>query len=175
MALWMASLPANYACARGAEPLVRTARLTRSPKRRYVETGQMIIDAMTPGALVPGHAGYRTVRHVRLMHAAVRHVLLHADEIDGAREAGIEPWDHSFGVPINQEDLLGCLLSFSVVGIESLDRSGVRLSPDEREAYVHVWNLVGHQLGIADGLLPLDWADSKLLWERVKKLEYAAE
>jgi len=173
MALWMASLPANYACAKGAEPLVRTARLTRNPKRRYVETGQMIIDAMTPGALEPGARGYRTVRHVRLMHAAVRHVLLRAEQIPGAQAAGIEPWDDALGVPINQEDLIGCLLSFSVVGIESLERSGARLSEADREAYVHAWNLVGYQLGIRNGLLPLDWADSKLVWERLKKLEYA--
>ena len=78
MALWMASLPADYACAKGAEPLARTARLTGKPKRRYVETGQMIINAMTPGALETGALGYKTIRHVRLMHAAVRHLLLHA-------------------------------------------------------------------------------------------------
>ncbi len=173
LGLWMASLPADYACARGAEPLVRTARLTRSPKRRYIETGQMIIDAMTPDALAPGANGYVSVRRVRLMHAAVRHVLQHADEVVGARAAGIEPWDTPlFGVPLNQHDLLGCLFSFSVVGIDALKRAGVRLSDDDAEAYIHVWNLVGHQLGIEEGLLPLDWTDAKTLWESQKKNEY---
>ena len=72
MGLFMASLPADYAFAKGVQVLAATTRLSRDPKRRYVETGQMIIDAMTPGALDPGEAGYRAVRHVRLMHAAVR-------------------------------------------------------------------------------------------------------
>ena len=81
MALWLASLPADYACAKGAEPLVRTARLTGKPKRRYVETGQMIINAMTPGALETGALGANTIRHVRLMHAAVRHLLLNAEDL----------------------------------------------------------------------------------------------
>jgi hypothetical protein len=173
MGLWMASLPADYACARGAEPLVRTARLTRNPKRRYVETGQMIIDAMTPGALDPGQRGYRTVRHVRLMHAAVRHVLLRTDEIRDAGAGQIEPWDSALGVPVNQEDLLGCLFSFSVVGLESLKRSGVRLSAQDAEAFVHAWSLIGHQIGIRDDLLPLDWSDSEALWDKICGREYA--
>ena len=175
MGLWMASLPADYACARGAEPLVRTARLTRSPKRRYIETGQMIIDALTPNGLDEGARGYRTVRRVRLMHAAVRHVLLHSREIVGARSAGIEPWDtKKLGVPLNQHDLLGCLFSFSVVGVESLKRAGVPLNEADAEAYVHAWNLVGHLIGIEDGLLPLDWTDARTLWETHKKDEYKA-
>jgi hypothetical protein len=169
----MASLPADYACAKGAEPLARTARLTRNPKRRYVETGQMIIDAMTPDALEPGGRGYLTVRHVRLMHAAVRHVLLNSSEIADSETTPVEPWDDALGVPVNQEDLLGCLFSFSVVGIQSLRRSGVRLREGDVESYIHAWNLIGHQIGIRPGLLPLDWVDAKALWDRICVLEYA--
>ena len=123
-ALWMAALPTTYACAHGAEPLVRTARLTRQPKRRYVETGQMIIDAMAPGALDPGARGYASVRHVRLMHASVRYVLTHPGCLPAGTDADPEPWDPSFGLPLNQEDLLGCLFAFSVLSIRSLARSG---------------------------------------------------
>ena len=171
--LWMASLPADYACARGAEPLVRTARLTRNPKRRYVETGQMIIDAMTPGALEPGDLGYVTVRRVRLMHAAVRHVLLHVAEIEGAAEKGIVEWDDVLGVPINQEDLLGCLFSFSVVGIQTLQRSGIRVNDADAEAYIHAWNLIGHYVGIDANLLPLGWDDAQKVWQIIQQREYA--
>ena len=173
MALWMASLPADYACAKGAEPLARTARLTGKPKRRYVETGQMIINAMTPGALETGALGYETVRHVRLMHAAVRHLLLHVEDLRTPAGDPIEAWDDALGVPLNQEDLLGCLFSFSVVGLDSLRRSGVRINESEAEAYIHTWNLVGHQLGIRSDLLPLDWADSEAIWGHIKARAYA--
>jgi hypothetical protein len=172
MALWMASLPADYACAKGAEPLARTARLTGKPKRRYVETGQMIINAMTSEALEPGALGYTTIRHVRLMHAAVRHLLLHTEDLRSPAGDPIEPWDDSLGVPLNQEDLLGCLFSFSVVGIDSLRRSGVRVDDAGAEAYIHAWNLVGHQIGIRSDLLPLDWTDSKSIWEHIKSRAY---
>jgi ER-bound oxygenase mpaB/B'/Rubber oxygenase, catalytic domain len=172
MGLFMASLPADYAFAKGVQALGRTARLTRDPKRRYVETGQMIIDVMTPGALDPGRNGYRVVRHVRLMHAAVRHVLLHLAEIERDAVAPIEPWDDALGKPINQLQLLGTLFSFSVEGIKALKRSGVRLSTYQMEAYIHVWNLVGHQIGIQNDLLPLSWADSQELWDHRRRTEY---
>ena len=173
MALWMASLPADYACAKGAEPLARTARLTGKPKRRYVETGQMIINAMTPGALETGALGYKTIRHVRLMHAAVRHLLLHGQDLRSPAGDPIEAWDDALGIPLNQEDLIGCLFSFSVVGVDSLRRSGVRVDDSEAEAYIHAWNLVGHQLGIRSDLLPLDWADSEAIWGHIKARAYA--
>jgi hypothetical protein len=173
MALWMASLPADYACAKGAEPLVRTARLTGRPKRRYVETGQMIINAMTAGALEQGALGYETIRHVRLMHAAVRHLLLNAQDLRSPGGDPIAPWDMALGIPLNQEDLLGCLFSFSVVGIESLRRSGISVDDSEAEAYIHAWNLIGHQMGIRADLLPLDWADSQAVWSHIKRRAYA--
>jgi ER-bound oxygenase mpaB/B'/Rubber oxygenase, catalytic domain len=172
MGLFMASLPSDYAFARGVQVLAGTGRLTHNPKRRYVETGQMIIDVMTPGALEPGGVGYQAVRHVRLMHAAVRHVLLHLDEIEQEGGPAMAPWDPELGLPINQLQLLGTLLSFSVVGIKALGRSGVRVSSHQAEAYIHVWNLVGHQMGIREDLLPLSWEDSKALWERRSRNEY---
>lgn len=172
MGLFMASLPADYAFAKGVQALARTTRLTRDPKRRYVETGQMIIDVMTPGGLDPGHPGYVVVRHVRLMHAAVRHALLHGSDIEQEGGPALGPWDSELGLPISQLQLLGTLFSFGVQGIESLRRSGVRLSPYRSEAYIHAWNLVGHQLGIRDDLLPLSWEDSQRLWDERRRREY---
>jgi hypothetical protein len=172
MGLFMASLPADYAMSKGVQVLARTARLTHNPKRRYVETGQMIIDVMTPGALQPGGTGYRAVRHVRLMHAAVRHVLLHLDEIEDEGVSPIAPWDVGLGLPISQLQLLGTLFSFSVEGIKSLRRSGVPLTAYQTEAYIHVWNLVGYQIGILGDLLPLSWEDSQTLWDEGRRREY---
>ncbi len=172
LGLWMASLPADYAGADGALPLVLTTRLTRNPRRRYLETGQMVINVMTPGALEPGALGDRTVRHVRLMHAAVRHLLVHVSDIDSTSDARLPPWDAALGTPINQGDLLGALLAFSVVGIRCLDRSGVHLDRADAEAYIHTWNLVGHQMGIRSDLLPLDVADAEAVFEQICAREY---
>ncbi|MBV8463363.1 MAG: DUF2236 domain-containing protein, partial [Acidimicrobiales bacterium] len=174
MGLFMASLPSDYGFAKGVQALARTARLTRNPTRRYVETGQMIIDAMTPGGLDPGGRGYRTVRHVRLMHAAVRHVLVHLHEMEETGGPDLPPWDPADGLPISQLQLLGTLFSFGIQGVEALRRSGVSLSDRRAEAYIHAWNLVGHQMGIIDELLPLSWEDSRTLWDQRRAgTEYA--
>jgi hypothetical protein len=165
--LFMASLPMTYACANGAEPLVRTARMTSNPKRRFLETGQMIIDAMSPNGLAPGARGYKTVRHIRLMHASVRHTLTHPEVIEVAGGPALAPWDDALGVPLNQEDLLGCLLAFSVLGLRSLDQCGINLKEREVEAYVHAWNLVGYQIGVREDLLPLNHADATIVANRI--------
>ncbi|HUY43317.1 MAG TPA: oxygenase MpaB family protein [Acidimicrobiales bacterium] len=165
--LFMASLPMTYACAKGAEPLVRTARMMSNPKRRFLETGQMIVDVMTPGALMPGKRGYETVRHVRLMHAAVRHTLTHPGDVERLSGTNIEAWDLNLGEPLNQEDLLGCLLAFSVLGLRSLQQAGIKIEPLDAEAYVHAWNLVGFQIGVRPDLLPLNLADATEVANRI--------
>ena len=172
MALFMASLPADYAFAHGVQVLGATTRLTRDPKRRYVETGQMIIDAMTPGGLRPGARGHCSVRHVRIMHAAVRYLLLHPLELAELGGPDLGLWDQTLGVPINQLQLMGTLLSFSVQGIEGLGRIGVHLDGARAEAYIHTWNLIGWQMGVLPDLLPLGWADSRQLWDQRRKDEY---
>ena len=106
------------------------------------------------------------------MHAAVRHVLMNPAQAELEGAAPMEPWDPALGVPINQLQLLGTLFSFGVMGVKALQRSGVRLAEEQAEAYIHVWNLVGYQLGIRADLLPLSFHDSKALWDLRRKREY---
>jgi hypothetical protein len=169
LGMWMASIPAGYAGARGAEVLTHTSRLLSDPKRRFIETGQFIIDVMTPGGLEPLADGSRDIRHVRLMHAAVRQLL-----ITQVPDDGMPPFDVArFGHPINQEDLLGTLFTFSLIGLRVLDRVGVRVSNDDAEAYVHVWNVIGHLLGVRSDLLPLGRADAEVVFERIQRRNYS--
>ncbi len=168
LALWMASIPAGYAGAKDAVVLERTAQLVSHPRRRFLETGQFVLDVMTKGGLHDDGVGAADIRHVRLMHAAVRHMLQHEadvhDHLDG--------WDPAFGVPLNQEALLATQFTFSVVGLRSLQRFGVNVSDREKEAYIHLWSVIGHMMGVRDDLLPLDFADSSTVWDRITAKEY---
>ncbi len=168
LALWMASIPAGYAGARDAVVLQRTAELVSHPKRRFLETGQFVIDVMTAGGLAPDGAGTADIRHVRLMHAAVRYMLQHE-----AADLGAPAWDPSDGVPLNQEALLATQFTFSVVGLRSLKRFGVNISEREAEAYIHLWSVIGHLMGVRADLLPLDHAASEVVWDRIMAKEYA--
>ena len=167
LALWMASIPAGYAGAKDVVVLARTHELMSQPKRRFLETGQFVIDVMTHGSLEPGAKGLSDIRHVRLMHAAVRHMLTH--EVDGV---DVPKWDHSTGEPINQMALLATMFTFSVVGVESVGKFGVHLTDDEKDAYAHAWSIIGSLMGIRDDLLPLDFADSQTVWNSIKRTQY---
>lgn len=151
------SLPASYAARKGVQVLHRTTRLQSSAHRRVVETAHMVMDVMRPGGLAPAGTGVRTAQKVRLMHAAVRHLLL-------------QDWDAELGVPINQEDLAGTLLTFSYVVVDGLRKLGLDLEHAEVEAYFHAWNVVGHIMGVREDLLAATEAEGRelndLIWRR---------
>jgi len=157
-ALGFYALPASYAARRGAQVLHRTGYMSKRPARRVFETVQMVVDVLSPGGLAPEGRGVRTAQKVRLMHAAIRRLLRH----DPAR-----PWDDELGVPINQEDLAGTLMTFSLLVLEGLERLGLELSSAEREGYLHTWMGVGRILGVRGELLPASVAEARELTVRI--------
>jgi hypothetical protein len=148
-ALFTASLPLSYTAVDGAQVLIRTAELVSHTRRRIAQTGEMLLDVMgandPPGSVpfAPDTASFRAPHGVRLFHAAVRHMLAHDPAYD--RE--------QLGEPINQEDLLGTLLTFSVVVLDALQRFGVPLDERDRDGYTRLWLTAGYLLGIDPDLL----------------------
>lgn len=159
------SLPADYAAKKGVQVLYRTGRLMTNPVRRVFETTQMVVDVMAPGGLGPQGRGLRTAQKVRLMHAAVRHLLQHEESL---------PWDPAFGVPINQEDLAGTLMSFSFLVLDGLDRLGIELTKADRDAYFQAWMAVGRVMGVRDELIPADLAQASALTQLIHQRQVVA-
>jgi hypothetical protein len=147
------ALPFCYLGRNGVPVLAMTNRLGSNPTRRIVETAQMVVDVMRRGGLTTdGGRGRLTIQKVRLMHAAIR------------RLAPMSPaWKTEFGLPVNQEDLVGTMLSFSWVTLDGLQKIGVELTDNDRDAYIHCWNVVGHLLGVHDDLLPASTAEARNL------------
>jgi hypothetical protein len=156
VALVCAALPTCYAGAQGVQVLALTARLQTDTKRRIVETAQMVVDVMSPEGLEPDAWGIRDAQKVRLMHAAVRHLI---------RRSG--QWKPEWGQPINQEDMAGTLLTFSVVTIRALAKLGYTLSAREAQAYYHAWRVVGYIMGVDERLLPEELADGERLADTI--------
>jgi hypothetical protein len=172
--LLLASLPEAYAGAKGVQVLHLTARLATDTRRRLMETLQMVVDVMTPGGLLPGAAGYRDARRVRLMHAAVRHLIRTDPRVPATCDPTVAPrWCADWGVPVNQEDLLGTLMTFTVTVFEALARMGITVEDDAAEAYLHAWSVVGHLLGIREDLLPIDRAGAEALAAAIRRRQYA--
>ncbi len=173
--LLLASLPEAYAAAKGVQVLALTARLATDPRRRLVETTQLTVDAMSVGGLDVGARGYTAVRRVRLMHAAIRYLIAHDPLVTHTCDPSVpHRWCPGWGTPINQEDLLGTLVTFTTVVLESLERFGVHLPEADAEAYVHAWSLAGHLLGIDPDLLPFDVATARRVQEVVRARQFAA-
>jgi hypothetical protein len=173
--LLFASLPEAYAAAKGVQVLRLTARLATDTKRRLVETTQMVVDVMAPGGLAVGGTGYQDARRVRLMHAGVRYLILNDPLVIrtcAADERGPH-WCADWGQPINQEDLLGTLMTFTRVIFQALARLGIDLGEDDARAYLHSWNVVGHLLGIRPDLLPIDLGSAVELTDAIRRRQYA--
>jgi hypothetical protein len=154
------SLPAAYAARKGVQVLHRTGQLSTRVNHRLMLTAQMVLDVMSPGGMGAGGRGIRTAQKVRLMHAAVRHLLLYNRH---------SPWDtEDLGVPINQEDLAGTLMTFSYHILHGLDMLGLSLTDEEREAYLDSWQAVGLLMGIRPEMIPDTFADAKILTDTIE-------
>jgi hypothetical protein len=117
VALATASLVYCYAGYPGVKVLTFSRRLDHDAVRRVGETAQFVLAVMTPGSLHPGGRGIRKIQKIRLLHAAIRHLV----SSSGRWGVGGD------GVPICQEDLAGTLVSFSWIVVDALRKLGVRV------------------------------------------------
>jgi ER-bound oxygenase mpaB/B'/Rubber oxygenase, catalytic domain len=146
VALATASLVYCYAGYPGVKVLTFSRRLDHDAVRRVGETAQFVLSVMSPGSLQPGGRGIRKIQKVRLLHAAIRHLIA-----TGGR------WDtDGDGVPICQEDLAGTLMSFTWVVVEALRKLGVRVEDREAEDYYYRWRVIAEMMGIAPVAIPAD-------------------
>lgn len=159
------SLPASYAAKKGVQVLHRTGYLEGRPNRRIYETAQMIIDVMSPGGLGPEGRGIRSAQKVRLMHAAIRHLILHDKE---------NPWDPSWGVPINQEDLAGTLATFTYVIMDGLAKLDISVPPEAQQSYLDAWGVVGRIMGLVPELIPANIEEARTLTELIQQRQIEA-
>ena len=161
VATFHAALPSSYIAVKGVQVLYLTARLATNPRRRIVETAQFLMENMAPDALAPGGTGIRNCQKVRLMHAAVRRLI---------HQSGL--WNPEWGEPINQEDLGGTLLTFTTQSYEGLERVGITLDPEDMEANLHAWKVIGHLMGVQPEMMAHDIADAKAQMTAIKRRQY---
>mgnify|MGYP000663399961 CR=1 FL=1 len=168
MLLFCKALPMTYTCGKGAAVLVHSGRMTQKTlnngenfsviNRRVMETAQFILNVMAPGGFEPGGKGLRTAQKIRLIHACIRYFLVSSG------------WDSKVnGLPINQEDIAGTLMSFSYAMIEGLEQMGLDVSLQDKEAYLHCWNVVGYFIGLREDLMPTDLESARQLTDAILK------
>lgn len=137
------SLMNGYHSSAAVKPLMHTGRLDRAAPRRLAETGRFLVETCQDGGLERFAPGRMTTVRVRLMHAIVRQMLLR----DGTWRT--DEW----GLPINQADMVGTVLEFSLLLLEGCRMMGFHFEPKESEAVVHLWRYVGYLSGVDPRLL----------------------
>ncbi len=126
--------------------------------------------------------GYITAKKVRFLHASMRYMLMQPDRFKpwGSKDKPQtfaeylsqvqKPWDNmALGVPVNQEDMAYTLLTFGLVIPRGLEKWGVPLSREQKEAFLHLWRVIGYTMGINSELLTDNWEDAESLYEAIQK------
>ena len=157
------SLLEAYACPRGVQVLATTYRLEQDPYRRLGETLQWILLIQDPRGWAVGGTAVNAVLKVRLMHAAIRYLILTHRSESGA------PWNQDvYGVPICGEDLLGMLMGFAAVPIRDLPKLDVGIGREDAEAQIHLWCVVGALIGVNAEFLPNSLREARELVETIE-------
>ena len=138
------SLVVGYASPGGNKPLVFSGRLKESASRRLNETARFVQAVCRRGGMRRFSDGFHITVKVRLMHAQVRRMLLRSGKWEGA----------NWGAPINQHDMAGTTLLFSLSVLEGLRLFGVKMTRDEAESYMALWRYVGRVIGVDADILP---------------------
>lgn len=152
------SLPYCYMAANGAKVLYASERIRNNTTQRLRETGFFVLEAMQADT----KKRIETCKKIRLMHAAARFFVQQKQEWQTAQ----------WGVPINQEDMAGTNLSFSLIVIRGLRKMGIATTADDANAYIHHWNVIGHFLGIDEDLLPTNTTAAHQLEKKISQRQF---
>lgn len=159
--LGLLSLPYCYTAANGARVLYLSEKIRKDTTKRLYETAIFVWEVMAPDAFESGGKGFTEVLKLRLMHAAVRCYTLESGK-----------WDDTWGHPVNQEDMAGTNLSFSLIVIRGLRKLGLTVSQADQQAFMHLWNVIGFLSGLQEDLIPRDPKMAQLLDHAISKRQF---
>ena len=159
--LGLLSLPYCYTAANGAMVLYLSELIRKQTTKRLYDTAVFVWEVMGPNAFGDDGNAYEEILKVRMMHAAVRYY---------TQESG--KWDAAWGLPINQEDMAGTNLSFSLIVIRGLRMLGYSVSQEDQAAFMHIWAVVGYLTGLDKDLIPDNSKTAQQLDAAIKRRQF---
>ncbi|EPH43136.1 oxygenase MpaB family protein [Streptomyces aurantiacus] len=118
-------------------------------KDRIAKTAKLGYDVGDLDAFQPQGSMIVTAVRTRLVHAAVRNLL--------PKSPG---WTDTSGgqkIPISQADVMVTWHSLATFVMRKLNDWKVPVSRAESDAYLHVWQVTAHMLGVRDEYIPATW------------------
>jgi hypothetical protein len=165
------SLPEGYAAPNLSIILNLSGLLRTHPYKRLLATLQTVINVSTCRGFQAGGRAVITAQKLRLLHAGIRHL---------TRRYRPE-FESAYGVPANQEDMLGTIMGFSYLVIMGMRTLNVGLTSSEEEDFFYVWRVFAHMMGIhpegkPDSVehLPTDVNDAGEFYEAFKRRHYVS-
>lgn len=150
-----ATIAGGFSMYSATRPVLFSGRLRKADKvgDRLVESFRYVVAAYTPGGMHRFEEGFRLTTKVRMIHAAVRHSLSHADTWD---------WEN-WGIPINNLDgMVTQSGQFGVKFIDAVQSSGIRFSDRELEDIFALSRYVGYVIGVPEDILHTSYEDARL-------------
>ncbi len=182
MLIWLlrnVALMAGYSIPALSLPLIQTGALMHDALPRLMRTYAYILavsehpqlnanthnQRQSSQVLDIGSEGWRQSIKVRQVHTLVRQNLLKgklsaANGVipDAAQHHHLDgSWNTNYwGIPINQTDMVATHLQFSLLIMRGLQLLGARISSEEAEGILHLWNLASYWMGVDLQRLPKD-------------------
>jgi len=138
LSLMLNSLLAGYGAPNLAKILVISGNLQHHPYQRVLGVLQMVIDVSANASFEPSGDAHITAAKVRLMHAGLRTIV-------DRRRPDYEP---VYGKPVNQEDMLGTIMGFSLLVIQGIRKLGITVTDEDAEDYYYLWRVFAQCAGI---------------------------
>jgi hypothetical protein len=158
--LGLYSLPYCYLGADGAKVLCLSERIKNDTYKRLIETGNFLKAVMN-------YDNWQSQRlfaiclKVRLLHATIRYFTLYSRQ-----------WDLAWGYPINQEDMLGTNLAFSLVVLRGMKKLGYSVDKTYEEAYINIWNVIGYLLGVKQEIMPGNYLEALKIDKQISERQF---
>ena len=192
MLIWLlrnVALMTGYSIPALSLPLIQTGALTHDALPRLMRTYAYILavsehpqqdnsfhSQRTPitEVLAIGSEGWQQSVKVRQIHTLVRqnlikgklssvHNSLDSSLIGSTHHNPDGSWNTDYwGIPINQTDMIATHLQFSLLIMRGLRLLGARISHEEAEGILHLWNLASYWMGVDLERLP---KDENACWE----------
>ena len=168
LALAVRSLLKQYAAFKSTNVLAYTRLLPQYPYRRIISTMQFVMDVMDNNAFEPEGYGIRAIQRLRMVHALIRIRI----DVDKIRKTEGRQWNEDWGRPINQQDMIFAVHTFSIEVLHGLLASGEKISEAEIQNYYYAWHIIGKALGVQDAINPADYKIGVQVQERIYAKEF---
>ncbi|MBL7925359.1 MAG: DUF2236 domain-containing protein [Bacteroidia bacterium] len=185
MILAVRSLLKQYAAYNSTQVLGSTRMLPQYPHRRILATMDFVLDVMDPNAFEPNGSAIKSIQKLRLVHAMIRARINLKSAVEEKKisikedvEISTDFWNSNvwqkekWGAPINQQDMLFAINTFSQEVIDGIISSGEKPDDEVLNDYYYTWHLYGRALGLHDEINPTTYAEGKALQEKIYQVQF---